>query len=147
MMKRNPENFAVINKNIDKAKSLPFMSEHSSFSSLKLEQMSATQFEKQSGYELWRRRLGHSSNRNLRDSIKWSTGLEDLKRLTYEEHVKCLSCMIGKATWTCFHWRIQPCCGICRHIYWIQMDLWNEDQRSDDQCCKEVVQLHCRFTG
>ena len=87
--------FAVINKKIDKAKSFPFMSEHSNFSSLKLEQMSATQFEKQSGYELWHRRLGHSSNRNIRDSIKWNHGLEDLKGLTYEEHAKCPSCMIG----------------------------------------------------
>jgi hypothetical protein len=60
--------FAVINKKIDKAKSFPFMSEHSNFFSLKLEQMSATQFEKQSEYELWHRRLGHSSNRNIRDS-------------------------------------------------------------------------------
>jgi hypothetical protein len=50
------------------------------------------------GYELWHQRLGHSSNRNIRDSIRWNTGLEDLKRLTYEEHVKCPSCMIGKAT-------------------------------------------------
>jgi hypothetical protein len=84
--------FAVIDKKIDKAKSFPFMSEHSNLFSLKLEQMSATQFEKQSGYELsWHRRLGHtgSSNRNIRDSTKWNTGLEDLKGLTYEEHVKC----------------------------------------------------------
>ncbi len=88
--------FAVINKKIHKAKSFP-LSEHSIFSSLKLEQMSATQFEKQLGYELWHRRLGHSSNRNIRDSIKWNSGLEDLKGLTYEEHVKCPSCMIGKA--------------------------------------------------
>ena len=90
--------FAVINKKIDEAKSFPFMSEHSNLFSLKLEQMSATQFEKQSGYELLHRRLGHSSNRNIRDSIKWNNGLEDLKGVSYEEHVKCLSCMIGKAT-------------------------------------------------
>jgi hypothetical protein len=44
--------FAVINKEIDKSKSFPVMSEHSIFSLLKLEQMSATQ------YELWHRRLG-----------------------------------------------------------------------------------------
>jgi hypothetical protein len=90
--------FAVINKKIDKAKSFPFMSEHSNLFSLKLEQMSATQSEKQSGYELWHRKLGHSSNQNIRDSIKWNHGLEDLKGLTYEEHGKCPSCMIGKAT-------------------------------------------------
>ena len=45
--------YAVINKKIDKAKSFPFMSEHSSLFYLKLEQMSAKHFEKQSGYELW----------------------------------------------------------------------------------------------
>jgi hypothetical protein len=54
--------FAVINKKIDKAKSFPFMRKQPNFFSLKLEQMSATQFEKQSRYELWHRRLGHSSN-------------------------------------------------------------------------------------
>jgi hypothetical protein len=41
--------------------------------------------------------INGSSNRNIRDSMKWNTGLEDLKSLTYEEHVKCPSCMIGKA--------------------------------------------------
>jgi hypothetical protein len=25
------------------------------------------------------------------------------------------------------------------------MDLWDEDQGSDGQCCKEVVQRHCLF--
>ncbi len=53
--------YAVINNKIDKSKSFPFMSEHSNLSylkirtvsCLKLEQMSARQFEKQSGYELW----------------------------------------------------------------------------------------------
>jgi hypothetical protein len=29
---------------------------------------------------------------------QWNNGLEDLKGLTYEEHVKCPLCMIGKAT-------------------------------------------------
>ncbi len=41
--------FAVINKKIDKSRSFPFMSECSNLSHLKLEQMRATQFEKQSG--------------------------------------------------------------------------------------------------
>ncbi len=43
--------YAVINKKTDKAKSFQFMSEHSSLFYLKLERMSAKQFEKQSGYE------------------------------------------------------------------------------------------------
>ncbi len=45
--------YAVINKKTDKAKSFLFMSEHSSLFNLKLEQMSAKHFQKQSGYELW----------------------------------------------------------------------------------------------
>ena len=64
------------------------------FFNLKLEQMSARQFEKQSGYELWHRRLAYASNRNIRDTIKCSHGLESL----FETHTKCPSCMIGKAT-------------------------------------------------
>ncbi len=46
--------YAVINNNIDKSKSFPFMSEHSNLLYLKLEQMSASlrQFEKQQGYDL-----------------------------------------------------------------------------------------------
>ena len=40
--------------------------------------MSAKQFEKQSGYELWHRRLAHASNRNRRDTIKCAIGLEPL---------------------------------------------------------------------
>ena len=43
--------YAVINKKTDKAKSFPFMSEHSGLFYLKLEQMSAKHFEKQLGYE------------------------------------------------------------------------------------------------
>ena len=45
--------FALTNNKMDKAKSFPFMSEHSSLFFLKLEQMSAKHFEKQSGYQLW----------------------------------------------------------------------------------------------
>ena len=41
--------YAVIKNKIDKSKSFPFISEHSIFYYLKLAQMSARQFEKQSG--------------------------------------------------------------------------------------------------
>ena len=58
--------------------------------------MSARQFEKQSGYELWHRRLAHSSNRTVLDTIKCAIGLESLKKMTFETHAKCPSCMIGK---------------------------------------------------
>ena len=60
--------------------------------------MSAKHFEKQSGYELWHRRLGHASFRNIRDTIKCVNGLESLKHMTCDTHIKCPSCMIGKAT-------------------------------------------------
>ena len=86
--------YALINKKMDKAKSFPFMREHSSLFYLKLEQMSAKHFEKQSGY----RKLGHASFRNIRDTIKCVDGLESLKHMTCNTHVKCPSCMIGKAT-------------------------------------------------
>ena len=69
--------YAVINKKMDKAKSFPFMSEHSSESSLfylKLEQVSAKHFEKQLGYELWHQRLGHASFQNIRGTIKCVNG-------------------------------------------------------------------------
>ncbi len=41
---------------------------------------------------------GTAQTERFETQIEWSTGLEDLKRQTYEEHVKCQSCMIGKAT-------------------------------------------------
>ena len=90
--------FALANNKMDKAKSFPFMSENSSLFYLKLEQMSAQHFEKQSGHELWHRRLGHASFRNIRDTIKCVNGLESLKHMTCETHVMCPSCMIGKTT-------------------------------------------------
>jgi hypothetical protein len=69
--------FAVINKKINKSKSFPFMSEHSKLLSLKSEQMNATQFDKQSEYELWHQRLGHSSN------PKYSTLNSRLNQIEY----------------------------------------------------------------
>ncbi len=56
------------------------------------------QFGKMSRYELGHRRLGHCTNRNIRDTIKHSEGLDDLRSSTFEEHVKCPCCMIGKST-------------------------------------------------
>ena len=90
--------YAVINNKIDNSKSFPFIREHSNLFYLKLEQMCAKQFEKQSGYELWHRRLGHVSNLTIQETIKCAIGLESLKKMTFETHVKCPSCMIGKAT-------------------------------------------------
>ena len=69
-------------KKLNKAKSFPFMSEHSRFLNIKLEQMSAKHFAKQSGYELWQQRLVHASFRNIRDTIEYVNGLESLKHMT-----------------------------------------------------------------
>jgi hypothetical protein len=65
---------------------------------LKLEQMCARQLAKQYGYELSHRRLAHALNRIIRDMIECTIGFESLKRMTFKTHVKCPSCMIGKAT-------------------------------------------------
>ena len=51
-----------------------------------------------SRYELEQRRLGHGSNRNIRETIPHSDGLEDLVGKKFESHVKCPACMIGKST-------------------------------------------------
>jgi hypothetical protein len=76
-----------------KSKSFPFMSEHSSLFYLKTERFTTQDFEKISGFELWHRRLAHSSNRNIRDTINHSIGLEDLKTKKFYSHEKCPSCM------------------------------------------------------
>ncbi len=70
--------YAGINRKIDTAKSFTFMSEHSSLFYLKIEHMNAEQFEKQSGCELWHRRMAHSTNQNIRESISCTTGMESL---------------------------------------------------------------------
>ena len=90
--------YAVNDGKICKSKSFPFMSEHSNLFYLKTEPLTAHQFGKMSGYELWHRRLGHCSNRNIRDTIHHSAGLEGLMSKKFESHVKCPSCMIGKST-------------------------------------------------
>ena len=74
------------------------MSEHSNLFNLKFEQMSARQFEKIAGYELWHRRLAYASNRSILDTIKCAIELEALKRMAFETHVKYPSCIIVKAT-------------------------------------------------
>jgi hypothetical protein len=76
--------YAVINRKIDTAKAFAFMSEHSSLFYLKIEQMNAHQFEKQSGYELWHRRMAHSMNQNIRESISCTTGMKSLIGQKYE---------------------------------------------------------------
>jgi hypothetical protein len=90
--------YVVNDGKICKSKSFAFMSEHSSLYYFKTEQLTSSQFGKMSGYELWHRRLGHCSNRNIRDTIHHSSGLECLMHKKFEPHMKCSSCMIGKRT-------------------------------------------------
>ncbi len=90
--------YSVINRKIDTVESFALMSEHSNLFYLKIEQMNTQQCEKQSGYELWHQRMAHSTNQNIRESISCMTEMESLMGQKYESHVKCLSCMIGKAT-------------------------------------------------
>jgi hypothetical protein len=77
------------------------MSEHSNLFYLKIEKMNSHNFEKQNGYNLWPRRMGHSTNQAIwgqfRASIKCTTRLESLIGQTFESHVKCAACMLGKA--------------------------------------------------
>ena len=59
--------------------------------------MSMQNFDKLSGYELWHRRLGHCTHRNIQASIDHSFGLEGLKMNSFDPHGKCPSCMAGKS--------------------------------------------------
>jgi hypothetical protein len=90
--------FAVNDGKICKPKSFPFMDSLTNLYYIKSEPICLRQFGKMSGYELWHRRLGHCTNRNIRETITHSTGLEDLRSRTFDEHTKCPSCMIGKST-------------------------------------------------
>jgi hypothetical protein len=50
--------------------------------------MLVQQFGKVSGYEKWRRRLGHTTNREIHDSIPYAKGLEELTNRIYQQHTK-----------------------------------------------------------
>ncbi len=60
--------YAVINKKINHAKSFAFLREQSSFKP-ENRAMNVQQFEKQSGYELWQRKMEHSTNQNICESF------------------------------------------------------------------------------
>ena len=55
--------------------------------------MLAQQFGKTTGYEKWHRRLGHTSNKDIQDTLKHVFGLEELLQTSYEKHTKCVSCL------------------------------------------------------
>jgi hypothetical protein len=60
--------------------------------------MLAQQFGKISGNEKWHRRLGHTTNRDIHNTIHFVKGLEELNKKSYHQHTKCASCIIGKKT-------------------------------------------------
>ena len=60
--------------------------------------MLAQQFGKSTNYEKGHRRLGHTLNKDIQDTIKHVIGLEELLQATYEKHTKCASYMVGKST-------------------------------------------------
>ena len=76
--------FAVNEGKICKSKSFSFMGSLTNLYYIKTEPLCLREFGKISGYELWHRRLGHSTNRNIRETIAHSTELEDLRSRTYD---------------------------------------------------------------
>ena len=65
---------------------------------IKTEPICLLQFGKMSEYDLWHQRLSHCTNQNIKETLIHSTGLEDLRSKTFDEHAKCPSCMIGKSS-------------------------------------------------
>ncbi len=57
---------------------------------LKIEQMNAQQTENQPGYELWHRRMAHSTNQTIRELLSCTTGIESLIGQKYKLHVSAL---------------------------------------------------------
>ena len=90
--------FAANEGKICKSKSFPCMDSLNNLYDIKTEPICFREFGKLSGYELWHRRLSHCTNRNIRKTVTHSTGLEDLRSRTFDEHAKCPSCMVGKST-------------------------------------------------
>ncbi len=63
--------FPVLNWKIEKLKTFAFMIEHSNLFYIKAEAMSVQRFGKVSGNEKWQRRLGHTTNREIHDTIPY----------------------------------------------------------------------------
>jgi hypothetical protein len=73
------------------------------------------------------RRLAHASNQTIQDIIKCAIGLVSLKKMTVEIHVKCPSCMIGKATLEDFPKAKRP---INEPLYEVHMDSFSSSVKS-----------------
>ena len=78
--------------------SISFISEPTDLYLIKIEEMDWTKFHATNGYDLWHRRLMHCPNRNIRESIQHTKGMEKLLKYRFDNHEKCPSCMIGKST-------------------------------------------------
>jgi hypothetical protein len=77
--------------------SIPFISEPTDLFLLKIETMDWRRFHELNGYDLWHRRMMHCPNRNIRESIPFTKGMEKLLKYRYDHNEKCPGCMIGKS--------------------------------------------------
>ena len=83
---------------IDPANSFPFVSDYSEgLFYLRTEPIDATKYARLSGYNLWHRRFGHCPNENIRKTIPFSIGLDELHSHRFDPHEKCPACMMGKS--------------------------------------------------
>jgi hypothetical protein len=65
---------------IDAANRFPFISVHSGgLFYVRTEQIDASRYARLSGYNLWHRRFGHCPNENIRKTIPFSVGLDELQ--------------------------------------------------------------------
>ena len=73
------------------------------------------------------RRLAHASNWTIRDTIKCAIGLESLKRMTFDTHVKFPSCIVGKATMEDFPKANRP---TNKSLYQVHMESFSSSVKS-----------------
>jgi hypothetical protein len=78
--------------------SISFIPEPTELYFLKKEDMDWRRFHETNGYDLWHQGVMHCPNRNIRETIPFTKGMEKLLSYRYDEHDKCPSCMIGKST-------------------------------------------------
>ena len=120
--------------------SFPFMGSLTNLYNIQTEPICLRQFGKMSGYELWHRRLGHSTNRNIRETIAHSTGLDDLRSRTFDEHAKYPSCMIGKSTLEDLP-NLKDCTK--EPLHQVNMDIFSSSVQSIEGYFYAVVLVDC----
>jgi len=89
---------------------------------LQTEKMDCTTLDDLTGYDLWHRRLGHIPHQNIKDTICYSFGLEDLAKRQFKPDEKCPSCMIGKSTLENYPGLLEPA---TRPLARVNMDLYS----------------------